>query len=149
MNMPVRQEDKRAARTPARAPGLELTILMPCLNEAETLQVCVAKARSFLARTGVAGEVLVADNGSYGTIRAHQERRYPGRVVATDLKNPDFAAYARAFGAWAVRVERTEDFPAAFEDARRAAAPALIHLVTEVEDISPGRTISQIRAGGG
>ncbi len=64
MNMPVRQEDKRAARTPARAPGLELTILMPCLNEAETLQVCVAKARSFLARTGVAGEVLVADNGS-------------------------------------------------------------------------------------
>ena len=64
MNMPVRQEDKRAARTPARALGLELTILMPCLNEAETLQVCVAKARSFLARTGVAGEVLVADNGS-------------------------------------------------------------------------------------
>ena len=92
---------------------------------------------------------VVVDNGSYGTIRAHQERRYPGRVVATDLKNPDFAAYARAFGAWAVRVERTEDFPAAFEDARRAAAPALIHLVTEVEDISPGRTISQIRAGGG
>ena len=92
---------------------------------------------------------VVVDNGSYGTIRAHQERRYPGRVVATDLKNPDFASYARAFGAWAVRVERTKDFPAAFEDARRAGAPALIHLVTEVEDISPGRTISQIRAGGG
>ncbi|MGY3238764.1 glycosyltransferase involved in cell wall biosynthesis [Bradyrhizobium sp. USDA 4472] len=43
---------------------LELTILMPCLNEAETLATCIAKAQSFLRRTGVAGEVLIADNGS-------------------------------------------------------------------------------------
>ena len=89
---------------------------------------------------------VVVDNGAYGTIRAHQERRYPGRVVATELSNPDFAAYARAFGAWAERVERTSDFPAAFEAARKAGRPALIHLVTDIEDISPGRTITELRA---
>src|SRR3984885_11212644 len=43
---------------------MELTILMPCLNEAETVATCVRKARSFLTRTGIEGEVLVADNGS-------------------------------------------------------------------------------------
>lgn len=91
--------------------------------------------------------VVVVDNGSYGTIRAHQERRYPGRVIATDIRNPDFVAYARAFGAWAARVEKTSEFPAAFEEARRAGAPALIHLVTGLEDIAPGRTITDLRAG--
>ena len=64
--------------------------------------------------------VVVADNGIYGTIRMHQEREYPGRVVATDLRNPDFAAYARAFGGFGATVEKTADFPAAF-----AAAPSL------------------------
>ena len=91
---------------------------------------------------------IVVDNGSYGTIRAHQEQRYPGRAIATDLKNPDFAAYARAFGAWSARVERTEHFPAALEEARSAGVPALIHLVTDLEDISPGRTLSGLRAQG-
>ena len=89
---------------------------------------------------------VVVDNSSYGTIRSHQERRYPGRISGTDLKNPDFVAYARAFGAWAERVERTEDFPAAFAAARAAGSPALIHLVTDVEDIAPGRTITELRA---
>lgn len=91
--------------------------------------------------------VVLVDNGSYGTIRAHQERRYPGRVIATDLTNPDFVAYARSFGAWAQRVERTEDFAPAFEAARAAGAPALIRLVTDIEDIAPGRTITELRAG--
>jgi acetolactate synthase-1/2/3 large subunit len=93
--------------------------------------------------------VVVVDNGSYGTIRMHQEREYPGRVVATDLKNPDFAAYARAFGAWAATVSRTEDFPAAFAEARAAKAPALIHLITDVEQISPSATITSLRAAKG
>ncbi len=88
---------------------------------------------------------IVIDNGSYGTIRAHQERRYPGRISGTDLRNPDFAAYARSFGAWAARVERTADFPAALAAARAADSPALIHLVTDVEDIAPGRTITELR----
>src|SRR4029077_6566240 len=54
--------------------------------------------------------ILVADNGMYGTIRMHQERHYPGRVVATTLRNPDFAAYARAFGGYGATVEKTADF---------------------------------------
>jgi acetolactate synthase-1/2/3 large subunit len=91
--------------------------------------------------------VVVVDNGSYGTIRMHQEREYPGRVEATDLRNPDFATYARSFGAWAATVDRTEDFAAAFAEARAAGAPALIHLKTDVEQIAPGRTISQFRGG--
>jgi acetolactate synthase-1/2/3 large subunit len=91
--------------------------------------------------------VVVVDNGAYGTIRMHQEKNYPGRISATELKNPDFTAYARSFGAWAVRVERTEDFPAAFAQARAAGGPALIHLRTSVEDIAPGRTITALRAG--
>jgi acetolactate synthase-1/2/3 large subunit len=88
---------------------------------------------------------VVVDNGAYGTIRMHQERDYPGRVEATELKNPDFAAYARSFGAWATTVETTEAFPAALSAAREAGLPALIHLKTDVEAIAPGRTLTQLR----
>ena len=66
--------------------------------------------------------VVLADNGLYGTIRMHQEREYPGRVVATALHNPDFVAYALAFGGYGAVVEKTADFPAAF--ARGARRPA-------------------------
>jgi acetolactate synthase-1/2/3 large subunit len=92
--------------------------------------------------------IVVVDNASYGTIRMHQERHFPGRISATDLRNPDFAAYARAFGAWGATVETTADFAPAFAEARRAGKPALLHVKTSVEDISPGRTLSAIRAGG-
>ncbi len=85
--------------------------------------------------------VLVIDNGSYGTIRMHQERDYPGRTVATDLRNPDFAAYARSFGAWAATVRTTDEFPVALAAARAAGVPALIHILTSVEDIAPGRSL--------
>jgi len=85
---------------------------------------------------------IVVDNGSYGTIRMHQERDYPGRVSATDLRNPDFAAYASAFGAWGTTVERTADFPAALDAAMKAGKPALIHVKTSVADIAPGKTIA-------
>ena len=67
--------------------------------------------------------VLVVDNGMYGTIRMHQERIFPGRVVGTDLVNPDFAAYARAFGAHGETVERTDDFAGAFERALACRSP--------------------------
>ena len=67
--------------------------------------------------------VIVLDNRMYGTIRMHQERHYPGRVVATGLRNPDFADYARAFGGHGERVERTEDFAAAFERAVASGKP--------------------------
>lgn len=92
---------------------------------------------------------VIVDNGTYGTIRMHQERHYPGRVIATDLKNPDFVKYAEAFGAFGVRCEQTEDFPDALKSAREAAKarPALIHLITDAEDIAPNRTIAGLRQG--
>jgi acetolactate synthase-1/2/3 large subunit len=89
--------------------------------------------------------VIVCDNASYGTIRMHQEREYPGRVVATDLRNPDFASYARAFGGFGITVERTEDFPTAFEAARAAQAPAIIHLKIATEAITPSASLSRIK----
>ncbi|HYA07013.1 MAG TPA: thiamine pyrophosphate-dependent enzyme, partial [Xanthobacteraceae bacterium] len=82
----------------------------------------------------------------YGTIRMHQEREYPGRISATDLRNPDFAAYASAFGGFGVSVERTEDFPAAFKQAQSSGKPAIIRLAIDAEAITPGTTLAKIRA---
>ena len=86
--------------------------------------------------------VLVVDNGMYGTIRMHQERSFPGRVHATSLINPDFAALARAYGAYGERVDRDANFPAAFDRAREAGVPALLHLVVDPEAITPAETLS-------
>lgn len=61
--------------------------------------------------------ILVVNNNMYGTIRMHQEKMYPGRAMATDLVNPDFAALARSFGAHAEVVERTAEFEPAFDRA--------------------------------
>jgi acetolactate synthase I/II/III large subunit len=93
--------------------------------------------------------VLVVNNGMYGTIRMHQERLFPGRVVATDLANPDFAAWADAFGAYGEVVLRSEDFPEAFERALEQNRPALLELRVDREAITPRQTISQIRAEAG
>jgi acetolactate synthase-1/2/3 large subunit len=90
--------------------------------------------------------VLVFDNGSYGTIRMHQERDYPGRVIGTDLRNPDFAAYARAFGGFGATVERTADFAPAFEAAVASGQPAILHVRFDPDGISPAQTLSGIRA---
>jgi acetolactate synthase-1/2/3 large subunit len=89
--------------------------------------------------------VLVADNGQYGTIRMHQERHYPGRISATLLRNPDFAAYARAFGGYGATVEKTSDFPAAFKAAEQSGLPAIIHLKVDPEAITPTTTLAKIR----
>ena len=92
---------------------------------------------------------LVVENGFYGTIRMHQERHYPGRVIATDLANPDFAMLARAYGLHGETVTRTEDFAEAFERAREAGAPALLELRIDPDAILPSATIGGIRAGSG
>jgi len=89
--------------------------------------------------------VIVVDNASYGTIRMHQEREFPGRVSATPLRNPDFAALARAYGAWAETVERTEDFAPALDRALAQPGVRLLHLRTDVEQITNGTTLSAIR----
>ncbi|QCI66754.1 thiamine pyrophosphate-binding protein [Phreatobacter stygius] len=88
---------------------------------------------------GAAIIAIVIDNGQYGTIRMHQERDYPGRVVATQLQNPDFALYARAFGGHGERVERTEDFAPAFERAMASGKPAILHCLLDPRAQSHGK----------
>ena len=97
------------------------------------------------AQYGANFVALVVNNGQYGTIRMHQEREYPGRVYGTGLRNPDFAAYAKAFGGHGETVERTEDFAPAFERASRAGKPALIELRIDPDAITPATTLSAIR----
>ncbi len=89
--------------------------------------------------------VIICDNGLYGTIRMHQEREYPGRHCATTLRNPDFAAYARAFGGFGATVERTEDFCAAYAAAKASGKPAIIHMKIDPDAILPGATLTSIR----
>lgn len=90
--------------------------------------------------------VLIFDNAMYGTIRMHQEREYPGRVSATQLTNPDFAAYAQAFGGHGERVETTEAFGPAFERAVASGKPAILHCLIDPEAITATATLSTIRA---
>ncbi|QUH04038.1 thiamine pyrophosphate-binding protein [Saccharopolyspora erythraea] len=75
--------------------------------------------------------ILVVDNGEYGTIRDHQEREYPGRVSGTALQNPDFAVFARSFGAFGEKVESTEDIGGALDRALASGTAAVLHLVTD------------------
>ncbi|HWA38787.1 MAG TPA: thiamine pyrophosphate-binding protein [Burkholderiales bacterium] len=123
------------------APGR--TVLAICgdgdfLMNGQELATAVQYGANFVA--------LVVNNGLYGTIRMHQEREYPARVYGTDLRNPDFAAYARAFGAHGETVERTADFAPAFERASKSGKPALIELKIDPDAITPTRTLSGVRA---
>jgi acetolactate synthase-1/2/3 large subunit len=89
---------------------------------------------------------IVVDNGSYGTIRMHQEREYPGRVSGSDLGNPDFAALARAFGWWAAeRIDATRDFEPAFVAALASGRPALIHVKLATDVITSRTSLTAIR----
>ncbi|CAG9186441.1 thiamine pyrophosphate-binding protein [Cupriavidus pinatubonensis] len=123
------------------------------LRHPEKTVVCLAGDGCFLmypqeiataAAHGVNLVVIVVNNGMYGTIRMHQERRYPGRQSGTTIVNPDFVAMARSCGAWAERVERTEDFAAAFERARQAGKPAVLELVTDPLQITPAMRVSDL-----
>lgn len=88
--------------------------------------------------------VILVDNGAYGTIRMHQEREFPGRVSATRLANPDFAALARAYGGWSEAVTRTADFAPALERAMETRGVRLLHVKTDIEQITAGATLSAI-----
>jgi acetolactate synthase I/II/III large subunit len=90
--------------------------------------------------------VILVDNAAYGTIRMHQERAYPARVTGTALRNPDFAALARAYGGWAATVESTAAFAPALDEAMKQGGVRLLHLKTDVEQISPATTIARLRA---
>lgn len=89
--------------------------------------------------------VIVIDNQMYGTIRMHQERDYPARPSATMLKNPDFAAYAQAFGGHGERVDTTEQFAPAFERAMKSGKPAIIHCLLDPQAITPTLSLDAIR----
>jgi acetolactate synthase I/II/III large subunit len=94
---------------------------------------------------GVGPIILLFNNAMYGTIRMHQEHRFPGRVVGTALANPDFAALARAYGAFAATVERTEEFAPAFEEAAAGKRAAVIELRIDPEIITTRTTLSALR----
>jgi acetolactate synthase I/II/III large subunit len=89
--------------------------------------------------------VIIPDNSMYGTIRMHQEREYPGRVSATRLKNPDFAALAKAYGGYGERVERSEQFAPAFERALQSGRPAILHCIVDPQALTPTMTLNAIR----
>jgi acetolactate synthase-1/2/3 large subunit len=133
--------------------GFPAALGMQTLHPGRTV-VCVAGDGDFLMTgqdfaTAVQYElpiiVVISDNGLYGTIRMHQERDYPGRVIATQLKNPDFVAYALAFGGYGALVEKTADFPAAFAAAKAAGKPSIIHLKIDPEALTPTMSLSAIR----
>ena len=133
--------------------GVPAAVAMQRLHPQATV-VCVSGDGDFLmngqefataVQYGLPIVVIVCDNGLYGTIRMHQEREYPGRQSATTLRNPDFAAYARAFGGFGATVERTADFAAAFTEARASGLPSILHLKIDPEAILPGTTLTKIR----
>ena len=120
----------------------------------DRIVVCIAGDGDFVMSAGELATavqyelpvvVLVVNNGMFGTIRMHQERNFPGRVVGTDLVNPDFARLAESFGAHGELVERTEDFGAAFERAIDAGRPAVLELRVDPEALTPDATLSEIR----
>jgi acetolactate synthase I/II/III large subunit len=124
-----------------------------CLRRPEQKVVAVAGDGDFLMNgqelaTAVAYGcdllVIVVDNGWYGTIRMHQEREYPGRVSGTRLHNPDFAALARAYGGWAETVETTEQFAPALARALEQKGVKLLHLKTDIEQLTPAVSLSQM-----
>jgi len=97
---------------------------------------------------GLAIVFVVIDNGMYGTIRMHQERHYPGRVSGTSLVNPDFAALARAYGAYGETVSATDAFMPAFERAAAVAGPSLLHVRIDPQALTPSASLDALRAQG-
>jgi len=143
-----------APRAGAMGYGLPAALTAKVVDR-ERPAVCIAGDGDFMmsaaelataVQYGLDVIVLVVDNGIYGTIRMHQERLYPGRVVGTDLVNPGFAAFARSFGCHAETVERTEHVEAAFERAAASGKPAVIDLRVDPEAIHPRITITELRA---
>ncbi len=100
------------------------------------------------AQAGAQPIVLIVNNGIYGTIRAHQERHFPERVSGTTMVNPDFSALAQAYGFYAERVERTEDFAAAFDRALASETGAVLDLNVSPEALTPRQSLSEMRAAG-
>jgi len=107
----------------------------------------LATARAYDAGTGAGRLVsIVVDNGTYGTIRMHQEREFPARVSGSDLVNPDFALLAQAYGWRSAFVAATEAFEPAFAQALASNVPTLIHVRLDADVSNPRTTLTAIRA---
>tara|TARA_A100001037_G_scaffold305405_1_gene345490 strand:+ start:1895 stop:3562 length:1668 start_codon:yes stop_codon:yes gene_type:complete len=89
--------------------------------------------------------LMIANNSMFGTIRMHEERDYPDREIATELRNPDFVKWAESFGAQAEQVTTTEEFRPAMERALAAGKPAVIELIVDQELIGSNFTLTQLR----
>jgi acetolactate synthase-1/2/3 large subunit len=136
--------------------GVPAAIAAKLQNRDKTV-VCVAGDGCFLMtaqelatakRYDLAIIWLVVNNGMYGTIRMHQERHHPDRVMATDLTNPDFVVYANAFGIAGEVVRETGDFPAALERAKNAKSGYMIELQVDPQALTPMQTLDQVRDQG-
>ena len=90
--------------------------------------------------------VLLFNNGQFGSVRAHQERRYPGRGIGTDLTNPDFLMLARSYGAHAESVGATAEFEPAWRRATAAGTAAVIELRLDPEQLSSRVNVADLRA---
>lgn len=90
--------------------------------------------------------ILVFNNGMYGTIRMHQEKHYPGRISATELTNPDFAAFAKSFGAEGFTVANNNEFLPAFKQALKLKKPVVIELKMDREQITTSKKLSEFGA---
>jgi acetolactate synthase-1/2/3 large subunit len=133
--------------------GLPAAIAAKLIDPSRTV-VCIAGDGDFMmtgqelataAQYQAAIIVLVINNGMYGTIRMHQERHYPERVIATDLFNPDFVALAKSYGAHSELVTRTEDFAAAFERAQASRRLAVLELRVDPDALTPRQSLTEIR----
>tara|TARA_R110002126_G_scaffold291744_1_gene456575 strand:- start:181455 stop:183146 length:1692 start_codon:yes stop_codon:yes gene_type:complete len=127
------------------------------LSEPQREVICIAGDGCFLMTSqematahqhGADIIYIVVNNGMYGTIRMHQERNHPGRVIATRLVNPDFVTYAASFGIAGERVETTEAFPQALERARKTSGGYMIEIVVDPEALTPAQSLSAAREQG-
>ena len=100
---------------------------------------------STAAQIGIFPIILILNNSSYGTIRVHQERNYPGRVSCTDIVNPNFTALAESFGFLGLRVGTTDEFYVAFESALNSERGAVLDLNVSSESLVPRQSLSDIR----
>ena len=134
-----------APRNGAMGYGLPAGLAAAALAEGRTVVTFVGDGGLLMSGSELATAVqfglrvivILVNNGMFATIRMHQELHYPGRVVATDLRNPDFAAYARSFDVPATVVRRTDEFPPAFAAALRHAGPSLIEVRTDPAQLTP------------
>lgn len=133
--------------------GVPAGVAAKLLHPGRTVVTCVGDGGFMMTgqeiatamRQGVGPIVLLFNNGMYGTIRMHQEKRFPGRVSGTDLTNPDFTKLAEAYGAGAFKVASTGDFAGAFMSAAGRPGPSIIELIVDPEQITTRATITDLR----